>query len=134
MFINYSHLRSCPGCFNRLSTSNILWLLRCEMVIRRKWETPSTCTIILYIIPTQKWILAFYGRLFFAVVGMLVVKAFPEKGVTTSYFFLVILTTVASSFCSTVQFVSMGSFFTQISDPRIGGTYMTLVSNVFILL
>jgi PAT family acetyl-CoA transporter-like MFS transporter 1 len=32
-------------------------------------------------------------------------------------------------FQSTVQFVSLGSFFSKISDPLIGGTYMTLVCN-----
>ncbi|KAJ3202315.1 hypothetical protein HDU67_000642 [Dinochytrium kinnereticum] len=30
----------------------------------------------------------------------------------------------------TVQFVGMGSFFTKISDPRIGGTYMTLLNTI----
>jgi PAT family acetyl-CoA transporter-like MFS transporter 1 len=58
---------------------------------------------------------------------MLVVRSFPVEGVTTSYFFIVMSSTVMSSFMSTVQFVSLGSFFSKISDPRIGGTYMTLV-------
>jgi PAT family acetyl-CoA transporter-like MFS transporter 1 len=32
------------------------------------------------------------------------------------------------SYLSTLQFVSMGSYFSQISDPAIGGTYMTLLN------
>jgi PAT family acetyl-CoA transporter-like MFS transporter 1 len=58
---------------------------------------------------------------------MLVVRSFPTGGVTTSYFIVVMTSTVMSSFMSTVQFVSLGSFFSKISDPLIGGTYMTLV-------
>lgn len=64
----------------------------------------------------------------FALIGMFVVRGFPETGgVTTGYFTIVMVSTVVSSFMSTVQFVSLGSFFSKISDPMIGGTYMTLV-------
>jgi PAT family acetyl-CoA transporter-like MFS transporter 1 len=31
---------------------------------------------------------------------------------------------------STIQFVGMGSYFTKISDPAIGGTYMTLLNTI----
>ncbi|KAL7751001.1 hypothetical protein RI367_003581 [Sorochytrium milnesiophthora] len=78
--------------------------------------------------PLAPWLYAFYGRLLFGVVGMLVVSAYPENGVTNSYFVTVIATTVLSSFTSTVQFVSLGAFFSQIADPVIGGTYMTLLN------
>ena|SRR6185312_7873690 len=100
-----------------------------------------------------KWLKAFYGRLAFAVTGMLVVLAFPRDGVvSTGYFLLVIASTVFNSFMrwalihfciicskyranlnhnvivlfSTVQFVSISAFFTTIADPVIGGTYMTV--------
>lgn len=66
----------------------------------------------------------------FALIGMIVVSSFPAEGVTTSYFAVVIISTVLSSFMSTVQFVGLGSFFTQISDPLIGGTYMTLLNTL----
>ncbi|KAI9142650.1 MFS general substrate transporter [Paraphysoderma sedebokerense] len=78
--------------------------------------------------PLKPWLYAFYGRLFFALFGMFVVYSYPSGGVTTSYFFLVIGSTVLSSFMSTVQFVSLGAFFSLIADPVIGGTYMTLLN------
>jgi PAT family acetyl-CoA transporter-like MFS transporter 1 len=55
-----------------------------------RWSNSAT--------PLRPWLIAFYGRLFFAVVGMLVVASFPSGGVTSSYFFVVIFTTVLSSF------------------------------------
>ena len=92
------------------------------------------------------WSLAFYGRLSMAVLAMMIVHFVPETGISTSYFALVIASSVASSFMryfqgwgggaavrieslipkSTVQFVSMGAFFAAIADPAIGGTYMTV--------
>ncbi|CAG8539953.1 5879_t:CDS:10 [Paraglomus occultum] len=79
--------------------------------------------------PLNPWLKAFYGRLAFAVTGMLIILAFPKDGVvSTGYFFLVIASTVFNSFMSTVQFVSISAFFTTIADPVIGGTYMTLLA------
>lgn len=81
---------------------------------------------------------------------MLLVRSFPQDGATGGYFFVVMTATVLNSFTrydslepvacaiyidavySTVQFVGMGSFFTKISDPLIGGTYMTLVGLAYI--
>jgi hypothetical protein len=77
--------------------------------------------------PLKPWLIAFYGRLAFAIIGMIIVYYVPQSGIPTSYFFLVMVSNVLSSFMSTIQFVSMGSFFTLVSDPTIGGTYMTLV-------
>ena len=79
--------------------------------------------------PLRPWLYAFYGRLLFAIIGMAVVYYVPNK-VTTEYFVLVMVSTVLSSFMSTIQFVGMGSFFTSISDPLIGGTYMTLLNTL----
>ncbi|CAB4392096.1 unnamed protein product [Rhizophagus irregularis] len=79
--------------------------------------------------PLKPWTIAFYGRLFFAAVGMIVVYVFPtDKKISTEMFSLVIASTVMSSFMSTVQFVSISAFFTIIADPVIGGTYMTLLA------
>ncbi|KAI8918592.1 acetyl-coenzyme A transporter 1-domain-containing protein [Powellomyces hirtus] len=80
--------------------------------------------------PLRPWLYAFYGRLLFALLGMLLVNYFPDDGATGGYFFLVMAATVLNSFMSTVQFVGMGSFFTKISDPLIGGTYMTLLNTL----
>ncbi|KAL1925645.1 uncharacterized protein VTP21DRAFT_528 [Calcarisporiella thermophila] len=78
--------------------------------------------------PLLPWLFAFYGRLAFAIIGMLVVRAFPSNGkVSLPYFCLVIISMVLSNFTSTVQLVSISAFMTGIADPIIGGTYMTLL-------
>ncbi|KAG8696483.1 hypothetical protein FRC09_008484 [Ceratobasidium sp. 395] len=62
---------------------------------------------------------------------MAVVWGFPTvKPVPTSYFWGIVLFTVLGSFSSTVQFVGMSAFHTQVSDPLIGGTYMTLLNTI----
>ncbi|RKP10093.1 acetyl-coenzyme A transporter 1-domain-containing protein [Thamnocephalis sphaerospora] len=80
--------------------------------------------------PLRPWLLAFYGRLLTALMSMLVVPMFPEGGVTTSYFVLVIFVTILGSFMSTVQFVGMGVFMTGIADATVGGTYMTFLNTL----
>ncbi len=77
----------------------------------------------------RPWIWGFVARLAFAVINMGVVKMLPVP-VGTSYFLLILITTVAGSFASTVQFVGISAFHTQIADPLIGGTYMTLLNTV----
>src|SRR5690606_29857724 len=55
----------------------------------------------------------------------------PTGGEITSgtlYFWMVLSVTLMISFCSTVQFVALGGFFSHISDPAIGGTYLTLLN------
>ncbi|KAF8938671.1 acetyl-coenzyme A transporter 1-domain-containing protein [Dissophora ornata] len=81
--------------------------------------------------PLKPWLFAFFAHLVCCVVAMLIVASFPEDGVVTStYFYMVLATTVATSFTSTVAFVSMGAFMTVIADPVIGGTYMTLLNTL----
>ncbi|RUS35362.1 acetyl-coenzyme A transporter 1-domain-containing protein [Jimgerdemannia flammicorona] len=59
--------------------------------------------------------------------SMAVVRFYPSDGhVTAFYFWVIIASTVLSSFMSTVQFVSISAFMTTIADPVIGGTYMTV--------
>lgn len=59
--------------------------------------------------------------------GMLVVAGYPQnEPVGIFYFGIIMLSTVLSSFMSTVQFVSISAFMTSIADPLIGGTYMTV--------
>lgn len=58
---------------------------------------------------------------------MLVVAGYPQgQPVGPFYFGIIMLSTVISSFMSTVQFVSISAFMTSIADPLIGGTYMTV--------
>ncbi|KAG9066039.1 hypothetical protein KI688_001258 [Linnemannia hyalina] len=81
--------------------------------------------------PLKPWLWAFCAHLVCCVVAMLIVSGFPEDGVVTpTYFYMVLATTVTTSFTSTVAFVSMGAFMTVIADPVIGGTYMTLLNTL----
>ncbi|CAG8442163.1 1317_t:CDS:10 [Diversispora eburnea] len=86
--------------------------------------------------PLKPWIYAFYGRLFFALVGIFVVYSFPsnkENSRDMSYCILIkfnVDTDNNDGFIriSTVQFVSISAFMALIADPVIGGTYMTLLA------
>ncbi|GJJ71134.1 MFS transporter, PAT family, solute carrier family 33 (acetyl-CoA transportor), member 1 [Entomortierella parvispora] len=81
--------------------------------------------------PLKPWLWAFFAHLACCVIAMLLVWGFPADGVVTpAYFYMVLATTVATSFTSTVAFVSMGAFMTVIADPLIGGTYMTLLNTL----
>lgn len=86
-----------------------------------KWSTGSK--------PLRPWLLAFQGRLVAAVLGMALVYFMPKE-VGWFYFVLIVLEHIISSFMSTVQFVSASAFHTQIADPLIGGTYMTLLNTI----
>lgn len=78
------------------------------------------------------WLIAFVARLVLAVVSMGIVQGMPVPAgsISGSYFLLIIASTVLNSFASTVQFVGISAFHTQIADPLIGGTYMTLLNTV----
>ncbi|WVQ93622.1 hypothetical protein IAU59_000698 [Kwoniella sp. CBS 9459] len=78
----------------------------------------------------KPWLYAFWARLAMAAIAALVVKGFPKGEVGNGYFALVIATTLFSSLTSTVQFVGICAFHTQIADPLIGGTYMTLLNTI----
>ncbi|KAJ1762142.1 hypothetical protein LPJ77_000373 [Coemansia sp. RSA 2523] len=78
----------------------------------------------------KPWRLAFVLRLLCSALSMSVVYYFPQGGLTTGYFYVVLITMVASSMAKTVQFVGMSAFVTQIADPVIGGTYMTLLNTL----
>ncbi|CDZ96556.1 Acetyl-CoA transporter [Phaffia rhodozyma] len=81
--------------------------------------------------PLNPWVSAFSVRLFFGLLAMALVYGFPTTTpIPSTYFILVILFTVIGSFTSTVQFVGISAFHTQIADPIIGGTYMTLLNTV----
>ncbi|MCO5598581.1 hypothetical protein L7F22_052678 [Adiantum nelumboides] len=86
----------------------------------------------------RPWLVGYVARLGFAVASMAIVAGFPSTtasdgskvAIPLSYFLLIAVTTVTSSFASTVQFVGISAFHTQIADPLIGGTYMTLLNTV----
>lgn len=78
------------------------------------------------------WVSAFLARLVLAIVSMGIVHGMPvpPTPISGTYFLLIITSTVLNSFASTVQFVGITAFHTQIADPVIGGTYMTLLNTV----
>ncbi|GLB36522.1 putative acetyl-coenzyme A transporter 1 [Lyophyllum shimeji] len=78
--------------------------------------------------PLRPWLIAFVPRLLLALVATLIVLWFPKPPISTGFFFFLIVHTVLSSFASTVQFVGISAFHTRVSDPLIGGTYMTLLN------
>ncbi|KXN81096.1 hypothetical protein AN958_06050 [Leucoagaricus sp. SymC.cos] len=78
--------------------------------------------------PLRPWIWAFWPRLALALVATLIVYWFPETPYSFGFFVFVVVHTVLSSLASTVQFVGISAFHTRISDPLIGGTYMTLLN------
>ncbi|GAA5904324.1 hypothetical protein JCM8208_006836 [Rhodotorula glutinis] len=80
--------------------------------------------------PLRPWMVAMWTRLGWAAVSMALIAKFPKGEIGNAYFALVVLCTVGSSFSSTVQFVGISAFHTQIADPLIGGTYMTLLNTV----
>ena len=74
------------------------------------------------------WCWAFIGRLIAAVLAQGVVMIFPKDGVETWYLLTVIASHIFSTFTNTVMFVAISAFHAKISDPLIGGTYMTLLA------
>lgn len=78
--------------------------------------------------PIHVWCWGFIGRLLAAVIAQATVMIFPKEGVQTWYLLTVIGSHIFSTFTSTVMFVSIAAFHAKISDPVIGGTYMTLLA------
>ncbi|KAJ6614792.1 acetyl-coenzyme A transporter 1-domain-containing protein [Mycena sp. CBHHK59/15] len=78
--------------------------------------------------PLRPWVLTFWPRIGFAFTAMLIVYWFPAPPISPAFFVFLVVHTVLTSFTSTIQFVGSSAFFTRISDPVIGGTYMTLLN------
>ncbi|KAL4246768.1 AmpG-like permease/Acetyl-coenzyme A transporter 1 [Abortiporus biennis] len=78
--------------------------------------------------PLRPWMIAFGPRLVLALVATLTVFWFPKPPITIAFFAFLVIQTVLSSFAGTIQFGGIASFHTRISDPVVGGTYMTLLA------
>ncbi|KIM67104.1 hypothetical protein SCLCIDRAFT_1210585 [Scleroderma citrinum Foug A] len=78
--------------------------------------------------PLRPWIWAFWPRLAFAVSSTLIVYWFPTPPISYGFMAFLVVHTVLQGFASTIQFVGISAFHTRISDPLIGGTYMTLLN------
>jgi PAT family acetyl-CoA transporter-like MFS transporter 1 len=64
-----------------------------------------------------------------AAISMATIAACPKE-ITNLYFGVVVFSSVLNSFFGNIQFVGISSFFSKISDPSIGGTYMTLLNTI----
>jgi len=80
--------------------------------------------------PMRLWCWGFIGRLGAAVLAQIVVAIFPKEGVTSWYLLVVIFEHIFSTFTNTIMFVAVSAFHARVSDPVIGGTYMTLLATV----
>jgi PAT family acetyl-CoA transporter-like MFS transporter 1 len=78
--------------------------------------------------PMHIWCWSFVGRLVAAGFAQFVVSVFPVGGAGSGFLMLVIAEHVLSTFMNTVMFVAVSAFHAKISDPLIGGTYMTLLA------
>ncbi|KAH9927460.1 MFS general substrate transporter [Epithele typhae] len=80
--------------------------------------------------PLRAWIFCFWPRLLFTFIATLVVYWFPKPPVTSTFLAGLVFLTILQSFTSTIQFGGMSAFHTRISDPVVGGTYMTLLNTL----
>ncbi|KAF7623159.1 hypothetical protein AFLA_010468 [Aspergillus flavus NRRL3357] len=88
-----------------------------------KWSTEYT--------PMRLWCWAFMGRLAAAVLAQLTVMIYPSGSEVPFWYMLTVIGEhVLSTFMNTVMFVAVSAFHARISDPAIGGTYMTLLATV----
>ncbi|EMD41540.1 hypothetical protein CERSUDRAFT_79154 [Gelatoporia subvermispora B] len=78
--------------------------------------------------PLNAWIYAYWPRLGLALVATLLVYWFPRPPISTAFFLLLIVQNVTQNFAGTIQFGGISAFHTRISDPVVGGTYMTLLN------
>ncbi|KAL5495648.1 hypothetical protein ACEPAI_1111 [Sanghuangporus weigelae] len=78
--------------------------------------------------PLRPWLAAGWVRLGFAAIWTIIVAKFPGPHIGYSYFAFLVAMTVLQGFSNTIQFVGISAFHTRISDPLIGGTYMTLLN------
>ncbi|KAK5998830.1 hypothetical protein PT974_01213 [Cladobotryum mycophilum] len=80
--------------------------------------------------PMRLWCWGFVGRLAAAILAQITVAIFPAEGVTAWYLLVVIAEHIFSTFTNTIMFVAISAFHAKVSDPVIGGTYMTLLATV----
>lgn len=77
---------------------------------------------------------AYQGRLLIAFLTTYMVSVFPV-GVVHWFdnplaFLMILLVGVVGSFVSTLMYTAQGAFFSQISDPVMGGAYLTLLNAI----
>ncbi|XP_018323902.1 acetyl-coenzyme A transporter 1 isoform X2 [Agrilus planipennis] len=97
------------------------------LVISRYTHGPKPLNIYLAVIPF---------RLFFGVIAAFLVWVTPymvpegSEELPISYYLLLLICYAVHQVCLYSMFVSVMAFFAKISDPSVGGTYMTLLNTV----
>ncbi|KAB8070754.1 acetyl-coenzyme A transporter 1-domain-containing protein [Aspergillus leporis] len=88
-----------------------------------KWSTEYT--------PMRLWCWAFIGRLAAAVLAQVTVMIYPAASEVPFWYLLTVIGEhILSTFMNTIMFVAVSAFHARISDPAIGGTYMTMLATV----
>jgi len=85
--------------------------------------------------PLNLWLRAYTGRLFVGAMLILLVKAVGlssagGKSIPMWIYAFALVVSGSSAVVSSVMFVSQMAFFNQVSDPKIGGTYMTMLNTI----
>ena len=101
----------------------------CELVsafLAGRWATTGT--------PSTPWLVGYRLRLATAAGVTLLVSRFPVGAQSLSAhprdFAVLAVLGLVTSFTSTLMFTALGSFYTRISDPTMGGAYLTLLNTI----
>ena len=81
--------------------------------------------------PLRPWLVGYPARMLLTLLGCGLLLGFPSSlPIPASYYALTLLLQLGYSLLVNVMFVSQCALFSQVSDPRIGGTYMTLLNTL----
>eukprot|EP00010_Vexillifera_abyssalis_P001985 CAMPEP_0201562954 /NCGR_PEP_ID=MMETSP0173_2-20130828/79615_1 /ASSEMBLY_ACC=CAM_ASM_000268 /TAXON_ID=218659 /ORGANISM="Vexillifera sp., Strain DIVA3 564/2" /LENGTH=226 /DNA_ID=CAMNT_0047977579 /DNA_START=798 /DNA_END=1478 /DNA_ORIENTATION=- len=135
--------------FGFMANDSVTALKMLEQGFRREWmglfafiDFPFQIICALFVArwcsgqqPFHAWRWAYLLKLAMCALAPLMVAYYPTFTSQTTivqyaFGFICVMGTLASSFASTVMFVALGAFFARISDPLIGGTYMTLLNTL----
>jgi len=84
--------------------------------------------------PLRPWLVGYKIRLYVSMATTFCVAFFPEKAADISSapkaFAILVALGLATSFSSTLMFTALGDFYNRISDPSMGGAYLTMLNTV----
>lgn len=107
----------------------VLFQFPCELlsaVVAGRWSAADS--------PFIPWELGYILRLLAGMLMTTIVLAFPAGAADFSdhppAFLGVLAAGLLTSFSSTLMFTSMGTFFNRISDPAMGGAYLTMLNTI----
>lgn len=84
--------------------------------------------------PYQPFMAGYFVRLVMAVLLTTLARAFPPGASSflehRTWFGMLSAIGLVTSFSSTLMFTALGSFFNRVSDPAMGGAYLTLLNTI----